>query len=178
MDYDEKIVRSLMDLEKSGFEELLRETKEKQEGIGRRNFGERLKKLVKNGTIKHEDRTYSIDGTKNRINYNKRQRLELIKLENRIEKLSSKSKKFSEVYDLLIHIFRNWYFPLIFDQYQKHERLSSYDKLQNKIRRKKCEFLIKKIYSIVKKEDPRKASSLFLWVSLTYQRIPSKIEMF
>ena len=167
-----------MDLEKSGFEELLRETEKKPEGIGRRNFGEQLKKLVKNGAIKHENRTYSIDGTKNRISYDKKQRLELIKLEKKIEKLSLKSKKYSKAYDLLIHIFRNWYFPLIFEQYQKHERLSSYDKLQNKIRRKKCEFLIKKIYSIVKKEDPHNASSLFLWVSLTYQKIPSKIEMF
>jgi len=177
LDYDEKILRSLMDLEKSGFEELLRETERKSGGIGRRNFGQRLKKLVGDEVIRHEDRTYSIGASKNRINYDKKRKQELIKLEKKIEKLSSKSKKFSDAYDLLIHIFRNWYFPLIFDQYGKSDVQSAYNKLQNEIRRRKCEYLIKKIYSIVKKENPHRARDLFVWVSITYERIPSKIKM-
>lgn len=179
MDFDEKILRSLMILEKARFDELLKETEAKIGGISRQTFATRLEKLVKDGVIKHEKRMYSLGASKLRINYNESSRLKLVKIEKEIEKLHYKKDMFTKAYDLLIYLFRYWYFPLIFEHVGKPDKYTSYDKLQNKIRRKKCEIIIQKIYLIMKKEKGNhKANDLMIWIEIAYERIPSKIKMF
>jgi len=178
LDNDEKILRSLMRLKEARFDELLRETQTKTGSISRQTFATRLANLEKDGVVKHEKRKYSLGASKLRVRYDEKSRLRLIKVEKMIQKLPYSRNMFTRAYDLLIYLFSFWYFPLIFEHVCKPDKFSSYDKLQYKIRRKKCEELIQEIYFIVKKEEGNhKANDVIEFVKLAYERIPSKTQM-